>query len=333
VAELARGKGVVMDGFHRRVLSEWPDWASRTEYDVTWYTREKCWLVARGEPGERTGVSIVDVDDREDVLLSRWMAVGQTEHGGRLTRWHQLRMSREARYWRSVHVRCAQDADVVVFASEHDAQTLGFANATVVRNSYDVVRPAQSAAPGPTILFQGFMRWFPNEDAAGWLCREIFPRIRERVPDSRIVLAGDASNRVRALGEIPGVEVVGPVPDMGAQLRRAALVAVPIRVGGGTRIKIVEAFAHGVPVVSTSIGAEGLSAIPGVHLDLADTTDAFADSCCQMLVDRERARRLATAAAAFHADRYTTAVASRQVREAVGMALAAGRSRSDSGQR
>ncbi len=94
------------------------------------------------------------------------------------------------------------------------------------------------------------------------------------------------------LDDPPRVTLVGQVPDIGAELDRADLVLVPIRFGSGTRIKIIEAFAHRVPVVSTSLGAEGLGAVDGEHLLLGDDPASLAIACARLLTDEELRRRL-----------------------------------------
>jgi len=328
-------RGAVMERFRQRILAgEWPEWAAPSDYDLVWYNREQSWLQARPPADQPRPASIVDVDDRLDVVLARSAALRRTDSGERLWPWLRLRMAREERWWRSVHRRCAQDNDVVLFASEHDADAVAVPNAMVVPNAFELPAAPVGAAGRtgrvdgpPVILFQGFFRWWPNIDGSLWLCREILPRIRERVPDVRLILAGDASREVQALGRLPGVELAGQVADMTPYMRQAAVVAVPLRVGSGTRIKILEAFAHRVPVVSTTIGAEGLSVVPGVHCDVADTVEAFAESCSRLLVDRDRARQLVTAAAALHRQDYTPAQAGQKISEAVQVALAAARSR------
>jgi glycosyltransferase involved in cell wall biosynthesis len=118
------------------------------------------------------------------------------------------------------------------------------------------------------------------------------------------VLVGPAADAVRELAARPGVEVTGAVPDMAPWLDAADVVAVPMRWGSGTRIKILEAFAHGIPVVSSTIGAEGLDAVDGTHLLLAEGADAFADACRRLLSDASLRLQLATAARSLYLDRY-----------------------------
>ena len=109
---------------------------------------------------------------------------------------------------------------------------------------------------------------------------------------------------------------------MTPQLRAADLVMVPLRVGSGTRIKILEAFAHGVPVVSTTIGAEGLDVVAGEHLAVADTADGLARHCADLLTDRARSGAMAAAASRLHVGRHLPEHAATRVRQAARRAAA-----------
>lgn len=113
------------------------------------------------------------------------------------------------------------------------------------------------------ILFVGSMDYFPNAEGAIWFAREIWPKIRERIPKLEFVVVGARpTEAVLALREVPGVVVTGTVPDVRPFYREALAAVVPLRTGGGTRLKILEAMAAGTPVVSTPLGAEGLDVTP-----------------------------------------------------------------------
>jgi glycosyltransferase involved in cell wall biosynthesis len=141
---------------------------------------------------------------------------------------------------------------------------------------------------GPfTLLFVGTLNYYPNEDAASLLCRDVLPLLRKRVGgrrEVRLVIAGALpSAAVRHLAETPGVVVAADVPDLAPLYTGADAVVAPLRAGGGTRIKILEAFAHRRPVIATSIGAEGLDARHEEHLLIADTPSALADACLRVM--------------------------------------------------
>jgi glycosyltransferase involved in cell wall biosynthesis len=144
-------------------------------------------------------------------------------------------------------------------------------------------------------VFTGSMDWLPNEDAMVYFCHDILPRIAAAVPDVTLSIVGRAPTaRVRGLARDGAVEVTGRVDDVRPSLQAATVVIVPLRIGGGTRLKIFEAMAAGRAVVSTTVGAEGLEARPGRDLLVADGADAFADAVVALLRD-PAARRQAVA--------------------------------------
>jgi glycosyltransferase involved in cell wall biosynthesis len=144
-------------------------------------------------------------------------------------------------------------------------------------------------------VYIGSFSWEPNVDAAIFLARDVLPRIRAVEPDVRLQIVGkDPPPQLMAMRQIAGVEVTGTVPSIVPYLERASVLAVPLSVGGGTRLKILEALAGGLPVVSTAVGAEGLDVVPEVHLRLAERP-AFADAVIGLLQQRHVAGRLAAA--------------------------------------
>jgi glycosyltransferase involved in cell wall biosynthesis len=153
-------------------------------------------------------------------------------------------------------------------------------------------------------MFQGLLRYLPNVDAAFFLARDILPALKARLGDVRIRLVGPPSDRVKKLETLPEVTVTGWVPQIDDELAVADLVLVPLRVGSGTRIKILEAFAHRVPVVSTTLGAEGLDVVGGRHLLLADTASTLADACERVVTDPERRSLLIDEAERLFLERY-----------------------------
>lgn len=164
----------------------------------------------------------------------------------------------------------------------------------------DFFRPSSSAAIAPReLVFVGSMDWMPNVDAVAWFVTDILPLVRRHVPDASLSIVGrDPARTVRELAaRVPGVTVTGTVPDVRPYLERCAVVVVPLRVGGGTRLKIFEAMAMEKAVVSTHIGAEGLPIANGNELLLADDPRAFAGAVVSLLQDRAMARRLGEAAA------------------------------------
>ena len=164
----------------------------------------------------------------------------------------------------------------------------------VIENGADTETHLPLARNGDaqTLLFTGTMGYLPNVDAMEWFCGEIFPRIQRALPDAQLEIVGHHPNaRVQALAKLRGVRVRGPVPKVESYYRAARLVIVPLRAGGGTRLKILEAMAYGRAVVSTSIGAEGLNVCDGENILLADTAEVFAERVIALWhADAERKR-------------------------------------------
>jgi polysaccharide biosynthesis protein PslH len=136
--------------------------------------------------------------------------------------------------------------------------------------------------------------WQPNRDALQFLLREILPKIQAAKPSAKLRIVGrQPATKLREQVEgLTGVEWVGEVPDIRPHFARAISVLVPLRIGGGSRIKILESMSMGKAVVATSIGAEGLDVVPGVHCLIADTPADFSQSVVQLLENPERAAEL-----------------------------------------
>ncbi|MCX2726416.1 glycosyltransferase family 4 protein [Thermomicrobium sp. 4228-Ro] len=217
--------------------------------------------------------------------------------------WRRTWLRWEARRLRRDEETAWRHATFCLATSQVDAEEIARTSqrpVVVVPNGVDVDRfpfPDVDSAEPDHVVFVGTYRYFPNVDAVHWFVREIWPRIRAARPAARCSLVGmDPPASVCSLADVPGVDVVGTVPDVQPWLARATVVVVPLRSGSGTRLKILEAFAAGRPVVSTRIGAEGLAVEHGIHLLLADDPVSFAEAVIQLLADREQRWSLARAA-------------------------------------
>ena len=191
----------------------------------------------------------------------------------------------------------------VIAVSEYDRQQMLKMNPaceiTVVPTGVDTqkfnVAPA-STTSAPRVVFTGSMDWEPNIDAVDYFCSEIWPAIRKEFPDAIFQIVGrNPFPKVQRLAS-ESVQVTGTVPSVAEYLERASVVIVPLRIGGGTRLKIFEAMAMGKALVSTSIGAEGLDVESGRDLLLADDSSSFADAVILLLRDAAIRRRLEQAA-------------------------------------
>jgi sugar transferase (PEP-CTERM/EpsH1 system associated) len=147
-----------------------------------------------------------------------------------------------------------------------------------------------------TIVFIGRMDYFPNQQCMFDFCRDVLPLLKARRPGIRLQIVGaEPSAAVRRLGTIDGVTVTGTVPDVRPYVTRAAVSVAPLRIARGTQNKILEAMALGTPVVTSTIAAVGVDAVPGQHLLVADTPAAQCDAILRLLDDPAERRRLAEA--------------------------------------
>lgn len=186
----------------------------------------------------------------------------------------------------------------VIAVSENDRDLMSAwvekSRISVVPTGVDLQQYRPEASPravGPLVMFVGAMDWEPNADAVEYFCQKIWPSILAQLPSARFRIVGrNPIRRVQRLAS-DSVEVTGSVPSVLDHLREAAVVVVPLRVGGGTRLKIYEAMAAGKAVVSTSIGAEGLDVHHGTDVMLADDPETFAEATITLLRDEELRRR------------------------------------------
>lgn len=154
--------------------------------------------------------------------------------------------------------------------------------------------PVKTAPEPFTLLFVGTLDYLPNEDAVEFFCESILPHLRVTgIPVSVRIVGTSASPRVRASAKHIGVQIVGAVPEVAPEYERSTVVIVPLRAGGGTKIKVLEAFAYGRPVVSTAAGTAGLDLVDGEHLLIADTPGDFAAACLRLLRDAGLREKLA----------------------------------------
>ncbi len=212
--------------------------------------------------------------------------------------------------WRKTHAyerAACRRFDSVVAVSRADRETMahdyGVEHIADVPTGVDTdyFRPRTPTAREPhTLVFTGSMDWLPNEDAIRWFSAEIMPRIRRTIPDVTLVVVGrdPFPGLLELSARDPAVVVTGRVADVRPYMERAAAYVVPIRIGGGTRLKIYEAMAMEQPVVSTTIGAEGLPLRAGTDLLLADTAADFAAAVVRLLADAAYARQLGAQGAA-----------------------------------
>ncbi|WP_323990747.1 glycosyltransferase [Nguyenibacter sp. L1] len=226
-------------------------------------------------------------------------------HGLRQEREAQLlgdeKKHAEARRIRDTEVALALAADVTlaVTAEERDAM-LAIAPRACVKVLPNVFDAPESDPPDVTgrknLFFIGGFWHKPNGDGVHWFVREVWPLIRETLPDVRFTIAGsNMDNDILALGQVPGIDVAGYVPDVQPYLDSHRIFVAPLRYGAGMKGKVGQSLAGGLPVVATTVGAEGMGLEDGVNILIADDPAAFADAVIRLYRDDVQWTRLSAA--------------------------------------
>lgn len=310
------------------VRSRLRGWAHPGGYDLVWFGGLDHAVSLHGAVAAPS--TVVDVDDVETEKWRAYLAQppATTTAAGRLERW-QRRV--ELPLWARVQRQAARRHDALVVCSEDDRRRLRRSSASdvaVVPNTYPDPGPprprpaARAAGAPPVFVFVGNFAVAANADAAEQLAREVLPALRTRLPGARVRLVGREAHRVAHLGGAEGLDLVGAVPDVAEELAGADAALVPMRFGGGTRLKLLEAFATGLPVVTSSLGARGLGVVDGVHLLLGETPGQLAEAAARVVTDPALAARLAAAARAEYERQWTPGAATTAVRSLVGPLLA-----------
>jgi polysaccharide biosynthesis protein PslH len=262
-------------------------------------------VLRQAPPGEKLPPLVVDSHEIA-YDLARQFAVAGANSGRRLyasVNWRKLRREELGIY---------READGVYLCSAEDEQRLldqiPEARTVVIPNAADVdyyqPRPTDPPPDGRTVVYFGLLSTVPNIDAVIHFVQDIWPRIAKANPEARCkIIGGRPPPSLLALAG-PRVELTGFVPDLRPHLAAAAAVVVPLRLGGGTRLKIVEAMAMGKAVVSTTLGAEGIETVPGRDILIEDQPVAFADAVNRLLAEPGLAARIGQSARRQAVDRY-----------------------------
>ena len=236
-----------------------------------------------------------------EYLLQKRAAVTDLKHRKRwlaglysVAQWQKL-----VRYER----RICRNADVVLAVSRQDASALAQlsrrVDVQVIVNGIEMEEFRWSpprAAASPVLVFTGKMDYRPNIDAALWFGRRVLPLIQRKQPAIRFQIVGMHPHpRLDELRSNPAVEITGMVADTKPYIAAASVFVIPMRVGGGTRFKVLEAMALGAPIVSTTLGVEGIDVTPGEELRIGDTPDQFAAATLEILADLAQQGREALA--------------------------------------
>lgn len=261
-------------------------------------------------PPDRT-LTVFD-DHNAEYLLQARIAAAEREARG----WTPgaIYSTIQARKLRGFERRVCHRLDRVAAVSEADARALRqldpLLQVSVIPNGVDTsfyrrenVTPLDLAPHA--LVFTGTMDFRPNVDAALWFAREVLPLVQQSTPDAQFYIVGQHPHaRLEVLRGHPAVVITGGVEDTRPYVAGAAVYVVPLRMGGGTRLKLLEAWAMETPVVSTTLGAEGFAAAHEHELLLADDGAAFAQAVVELLADRDRARALGQRGRSFVAAHY-----------------------------
>lgn len=199
-------------------------------------------------------------------------------------------------------------------------------HAAVVPNGVDLdyFAPVETPSTPRTAVFTGVLNYRPNIDGALFLAHEVWPLVQQAFPDATVTLVGSATEREAARIRRPGVVVTGHVPDVRPYLRDASVVTVPVRMGGGTRLKLVEALSLGKAVASTTLGCEGIAVRDGEHLLIGDDAETFAARIVELFGDDQLRTRLGTAGRRLMESRYSWDFAGARMNELYWKAVGAG---------
>jgi sugar transferase (PEP-CTERM/EpsH1 system associated) len=236
-----------------------------------------------------------------------WQRLGQVEP-------RRLRRTLIAVEWRKMRryeTQACERASLTLTVSDTDREVLAAlaprAPMAAIPTGVDTAYFAPNGSrekPG-ALVFTGSMDWYPNDDAIRYFLTAILPRIRGEIPDVSLTVVGrNPGSRLRDAATRAGVRVTGTVDDVRPYVADAAVYVVPLRIGGGTRLKIFEALAMGKAVVSTTIGAEGLPLVPGEHFLRTDEPADFASAIVTLIRDPARRRSLGQAGRRLVEERY-----------------------------
>jgi len=238
---------------------------------------------------------------------------------------HRLRLARGVGprlgawlYWRAIgrlQSRICRKFDRVLTMSEFDRRTLLTRDPSLsvgvlpLPCGLDLARAREVSRAHAELLFVGAMYRDANVDAVRWFHDEILPRVRTQIRDVRFTIAGAGPPaEIERLTASPGVEVTGFVESLEPVYARATVFVAPLRIAGGIAGKTLDALAAGCPVVTTTLGNDGIGAIPGQHLLVADSSDDFAAAVTQLLRDSAQRNRLGESARRFAVERYAPSV-------------------------
>jgi glycosyltransferase involved in cell wall biosynthesis len=252
-------------------------------------------------PGEAPCPVLLDEHNVEWQIIERFAVAGRAlaQRAFASLEWRKLR---------AYELSACRRADIVLTVTDLDRRTIalhgipeGKISAVPIGVDVDMVRPVQLSASSANVLTFGTMSWPPNADSVEYFASEIYPRIKKEVPEARFTVVGaNPPSRIGALGAGDrSIQITGFVEDLREPASEAAAFVVPLRIGSGMRVKILDAMALGLPVVTSSIGCEGINVESGKHALVADTPEEFAEAVVHLLRNPEDRRRFGAAGRAL----------------------------------
>lgn len=239
--------------------------------------------------GRRPKRMFFDLDDIQHLVRLRWCMQRPFYPGKLLQLAHIPALFAAER--KAARLSCA-----TLVCSERDRAhlaALGLPRVVEIANALPVPKAALTVSTAPVLLFVGSVGHPPNFEAAERMVTKVFPLIRAARPDARLILAGSGTENLPSRRASPqGVEYLGFVPDIAAVYAETRIFVCPMLNGGGTRIKLIDAAGHGLPIVSTRMGAEGLAFVDGDEIVLRDDDASFSQACLELLVDDARCKRI-----------------------------------------
>jgi glycosyltransferase involved in cell wall biosynthesis len=282
--------------------------------------------------GMGSAIRVVDLDDLGDRLLLLTARDRTSQRGYVRSLCHNVHSIIDAARWRRLQRRTARSVDAICVCSEDDRAYLGAPNCVVIPNGYpepaidtDCAKAPEVVGPS-VLLFVGPLTYEPNLLAVEWMAHEVLPHLRTLEPDARLVVVGEIGRAAARVRHLSDVVFTGRVPDIAPYYAGADAAVTPLRSGGGTRLKVIEALARSVPLVSTSFACAGLGLVPGRHALVADDGLSFAKACSRVLSDSGLAQRLTAAGRTHYEELLTAARSSQAVSALVSDLIATGRS-------
>jgi glycosyltransferase involved in cell wall biosynthesis len=221
----------------------------------------------------------------------------------------KLPLGMETRRIKSYEGMIVRDFDVTLAVTEPDRLALlealhqngsnGYVPIPVIPIAVDThqIQPVERVENSLNILTMGTLYYPPNADGIRWFIQQVFPLVRQKLPDAKLIIVGKNPPKdflKLAAVETSGIVTTGFVPELDPYFAESAVTVVPVRAGGGMRVRILEAFARAAPVVTTTVGLEGIDACPGEDVLVADSPGDFAGSVITLLQDREFQQKLST---------------------------------------